>query len=146
MADYYLYLWRATWFEALGLLCLGVFVVARLIWKAFTIHKQGSGRLGKLIIVLKVVGWFGILSTYLLMLHGVEPDWFAKAQWIQGEVQGKAMTQSSRTPYTIEIQSEIGPKTLVVDGLSYQELSPGQRVKMSYLPHRLEVVTCEILP
>lgn len=146
MTDYYLYLWKATWFESLGFFCLSFFVVARLIWKAYAIHKQGSARFRKFIVFLKGLGWLGILSAYILMLYLTEPDWFAKPLWIQGEVQGKSMTQSSQHPYTVEILSETGRKTLVLDGLSYRELSPGQRVKASYLPHRLEAVTCEILP
>lgn len=146
MADYYLYLWKATWIEALGLLSLTLFVLTRLIWKASTGYKQGLSRWGKSIILFKALGWLGILSAYLLMLYVTEPDWFAKPLWIQGEVQGKTMTQNSLRPYTVEIQAETGSKTLVVDGLSYQELTPGQRVKMSYLPNRLEVVTSEILP
>lgn len=146
MSDYYLYLWKATWFEALGFLSLSFFVVGRLIWKVSMLHKQSSGNFEKFVVFIKGLGWLGILSAYLLMIYVTEPDWLAKPLWIQGEVQGKTMTQSSLHPYTVEIQSEAGRRTLFVDGLSYQELDTGQRVKVSYLSHRLEVVTCEILP
>lgn len=146
MADYYLYIWKATWFEALSFLCLSIFIPARLIWKFHVRHKQGTGRFGLMLSLLQALGWIGVLSVYLLMLYRVEPDWFSRVQWLQGEVQGKSMTQSSLYPYTVEIQSESGLKTLVVDSLSFRELNPGQKVKMSYLPHRLEAVTCEILP
>lgn len=88
----------------------------------------------------------GVLVAYLLMLYSSEPDWFSKPQWIQGEVQGKVMTQSTLYPYTVEVRADSTFKTLIVDDFSYRALSPGQNVKMSYLPHRLEVVTCEILP
>jgi hypothetical protein len=146
MADYYQYLWKATWIEALGFLCLSIFVLARLIWKVHTRHKQGTGRYSLIISFFQAIAWIGVLCIYLLMLYRVEPDWFSRVQWLQGEVQGKSMTQSSLYPYTVEIQAESGSKTLVVDSLSFRELNPGQRVKMSYLPHRLEAVTCEILP
>ena len=146
MSDYYLYLWKVSWIEALGFVCLTLLILARLIWKAVVVYKQGSTHFRKFVVFLKGLGWIGILSAYLLMIYVTEPDWFAKPQWIQGEVQGKTMTQSSGHPYTVEIQSEVGSKTLSVDELSYQELDTGQNVKMSYLSHRLEVVTCEILP
>lgn len=146
MSDYYLYLWKATELEALSFLCLSFFVVARFTWKAIIIQKQGAARFGKFVVFIKGLGWLGILSAYLLMIYVTEPDWFAKPLWIQGEVQGKTMTQSTQHPYTVEIQSEAGNKVLFVDGFSYQEFDIGQSVKMSYLSHRLEVVTCEILP
>lgn len=149
MSDYYLYLGKATWIEVSGFLALCIFVLVRLAWKAWiarSIKKRKVGRLGTVALILKGLAWIGVLAAYLLMLYSSEPDWFSKPQWIQGEIQGKAMTQSSHYPYTVEVRADSMSITLVVDDFSYRALSPGQKVKMSYLPHRLEVVTCEILP
>ena len=145
MADYYIYLGKATWIEVLGFLVLFIFVLVRMIGRAWAVHKEGLGRWRKLGVLLKGIGWLGILSVYLFMLYAVEPDWFASPQWIVGEIQEKIMTESSVQPYIIKVKSEHESKNLSVDGFSYRELIPGQKVKMSYLPHRLEVVTCEIL-
>ena len=146
MADYYIYLWKATWIEGVGFLGLCLFVLVRMMWKVWNAHKQGLGRLVKLGVLFRGIGWLGVLSAYVLMLYVVEPDWFASPQWIVGEIQEKTMTESSLHPYTVEVKADFGSKTLIVDGFSYRELIPGQKVKMSYLPHRLEAVTCEILP
>jgi hypothetical protein len=145
MAEYYLYLWKATWVEVLGLALL-FFVVFMRIGRIRTSYRQGLGQWGKFVMILKGIGWLGIFSTYLLMFYVAEPDWFAKPHWVQGEILGKTMNQSSQYPYTLELQSEIDRINLFVDNLVYQEIKTGQRVKVSYLPHRREIVTCEILP
>lgn len=149
MPDYYGYLWKATWIESTGFLVLCLFVIARLGWKGWQVwkvYKEQGGRWRIIAFFLKGLGWAGILAVYLLMLYSSEPDWFSQPQWIQGEIQGKAMTQSSIHPYTVDVKTDNESITVMVDGLTYRELTPGQKVKMSILPHRLEVVTCEILP
>jgi hypothetical protein len=146
MADYYFYLWKATWPDVIGFLGICLFVLGRLLWKGWTKFKQGSRHREKLGFLFKGIGWLLILGIYLFMLYLGEPDWFANPQWIQGEIQGKAMLQSSQHSYSVEVKSEFESKILIVDERSYRELSPGQKVKIKYLPNRLQVVTCEILP
>lgn len=146
MADYYMFLWRATWIKVVGFLVLCLFVLVRMLWKTWSAHKRGLGRWGELGVLLKGMGWLGILSAYLLMLYKVEPDWFAGPRWIEGEIQEKTMIENSKYPYSIDIKTDSKSYTLLVDQLSYRELIPGQKAKISYLPYRLEVITCEILP
>lgn len=145
MLDYYLYLWQIAWFEALGFLALSLYIIVNLIWKTVDFHRQGWESFARLRFVFRIAAWIGVLSIYLIMLYRTEPDWFAKPQWVQGKVQGKSMNPSQTHPYMVEIQAETGYVALYIDGFVYQELNPGQQVKLSYLPHRLEAVNCEIL-
>lgn len=146
MGDYYHYLWKATWIEALSILLLGLFIVIRYIWKAYSKAQKGIKFTDKVVLVLKGLGWLLVYFAYLLMFNASEPDWFAKPVVVQGEIQGKSMEANSLHPYSVEVEWESGRETLLLDRYTYQELDPGQRVNVTFLPHRLQVISCEILP
>ena len=146
MGDYYHYLWKATWIEALGFMLLGLFVLIRYIWKIYSKAQKGVKLTDKLILVCKGLGWSLILATYLLVFRSSEPDWFAKPVQVQGEIQGKSMASDSRQPYSVEIEWDSGRETLHLDPYTYRELETGQRVNVTFLPYRLQVISCEILP
>lgn len=146
MGDYYQYLWKATWIEALGIVLLGLFILIRYIWKAYAKTQKGLKLKDKLILIFKGMGWILVYSTYLLIFNASEPDWFAKPIQVQGEIQGKSMTPDSHNPYSIEIEWDSGRETLLLDSYTYRELETGQRVNVTFLPNRLQVISCEILP
>ncbi len=146
MGEYYQYLWKTTWIEALGILLLGLFILIRTIWKVYTKAQKPLRRKDKLLLAGKGLGWLLIYGTYLLIFNASEPDWFAKPVQVQGEIQGKSMASDSRQPYSVEIEWDSGRETLHLDPYTYRELETGQRVNVTFLPYRLQVISCEILP
>ncbi|AGA70253.1 hypothetical protein Desdi_2841 [Desulfitobacterium dichloroeliminans LMG P-21439] len=146
MGEYYNYLWKATWIEALGILLLGIFILLRTIWKFYSVAQKEMKLTAKLLLVFRGFGWLTIFTAYLLMFQASEPDWFARPVVVQGGIQGKSMVSDTLHPYSVEIEWESGRETLHVDLYTYQALEPGKRVNMTFLPHRLEVIACEILP
>lgn len=146
MIEYYQYLWKATWIENLSIILLGLFIITRSIWKVYAKVQKGIKLTDKLLLTLRGLGWLIVFSAYLLIFHESEPDWFARPVQIQGEIISKGVSQNDLHPYSVEIGSESGKETLFLDHFTYYELRKGQRVNVSYLPHRLEVFTCEILP
>lgn len=145
MLDYYIYLWKTTWPEVLGLICLIPFIIARLIWKVVK-DLERYRRWGRLLIIPKAGFWLGILSSYLLMFYFANPDWFIPPKEVQGEIQGKYLTNSQGNPYSIQIKTGMDSLTLSVDYRTYKALNLGDKVKIKDLPNRLEVYQCEILP
>ncbi|WP_425806996.1 hypothetical protein ACHOLT_07675 [Desulfitobacterium sp. Sab5] len=145
MLDYYIYLWKITWPEVLGLIFLIPFVLARLIWKVGKDLKRYR-KWGRLLIIPKTGFWLGILSCYLLMFYFAIPDWFISPKEIQGEIQGKFLTDSQVKPYSIQVKAGSDPITLSVDYRTYKTLNLGDEVKIKELPNRLEVYQCEVLP
>lgn len=146
MGDYYQYLWKATWIEALGILFLGLFITIRYVWKVYSKAQKGIRFTDKLLLFIRGLGWLSVYFAYLLMFNASEPDWFAKPVHVQGEIQGKSMVPNSLHPYSVEVEWESGRETLLLDHYTYEELDPGQRVNVTFLPHRLQVISCEILP
>ncbi|MEL1134263.1 hypothetical protein AAC978_03680 [Desulfitobacterium sp. THU1] len=146
MGEYYSYLWKATWIEALGILLLGIFILIRYVWKFYFVAKKEMKLTTKLLLALRGFGWLFVYSVYLLMFQASEPDWFAKPVVVQGGIQGKSMVSDTLHPYSVEIEWESGRETLLVDLYTYQAIEPGHNVNMTFLPHRLEVITCKILP
>ena len=86
MGEYYQYLWKTTWIEALGILLLGLFILIRTIWKVYTKAQKPLRRKDKLLLAGKGLVWLLIYGTYLLIFNASEPDWFAKPVQVQGEI------------------------------------------------------------
>jgi|GEM_PF-823669 len=146
MSAYYQYLWKLTWMETLSIILIGVFILCRFIWKVNNKAHTGLKRWDKILLILKGLGWVLIYSVYLIIFHTHEPDWFSKPVQVQAEIQGKSILTDSHYPYSIEVEWESGKETLYTDAYTYNQLETGQVVNVTFLPHRLQVVTCEILP
>lgn len=122
-----------------------VFLLARLIVKVGRDLKHYK-KWGRLIIILRVGFWSGIAFSYLLMFGQTNPDWFTHPREIQGELQGKSLTNSQKNPYSIQVQEGTISVSLLVDYRTYRTLELGDQVKIKALPHYLEVYQCEVLP
>lgn len=146
MVNYYQYLWKTTWIEALGILVLGLFILIQYTWKVYAKAQNPLRPLDKWMLAFKGIGWLLIFGTYLLIFNTSEPDWFAKPVQVQGEIQGKSMVSNSLYPYNVEIEWDSGREVFHLDPYTYQELKTGQRVNVTFLPHRMQVISCEILP
>lgn len=145
MVNYYSYLWKMTWLEVVATGFVTVFILGRLVWKIVRDFKRYK-RWGRLVLLFRVGFWLGILGIYLLMFSLAEPDWLARPGELQGEVQGKSLTDSTLYPYSVELKAGAGPQSVWVDYRTFKTVNPGDRVKIEYLPNRLEVYRCEVLP
>ncbi|HVJ50141.1 hypothetical protein [Desulfitobacterium sp.] len=145
MLDYYIYLWKITWLDVLAVSSITIFIIARLLWKVGNDLKRYK-RWGRLLIIPRVGFWLGILGAYLLMFNLANPDWFDQPGVIQGEIQGKSLTNSSANPYSIQVKRGTEPLTLWVDYQTYKTLNIEDQVKIKALPNHLIVYQCEVLP
>lgn len=145
MRDYYTYLMKITWPEVIITSSIIIFLLARLIRKVRRDLKRYK-KWGRMLIILRVGFWVGIALAYLFMFGRAYPDWFSRPREIQGELQGKSLTNSQENPYSVQIQEGTMLLSLSVDYRTYKTLELGDQVKMTALPHRLEVYQCEILP
>lgn len=122
-----------------------VFLLARLIEKVrhdLIRYKKW----GRLIIILRVGFWSGIFVSYLLMFSLANPDWFSRPRAIQGELQGKSLTNSQESPYSLQVQEGTLTLSLGVDYRTYKTLELGDQVRIKALPNCLKVYQCEVLP
>lgn len=145
MFDYYSYLWKITWPEVIITSSIFVFIMARLIGKVRQDLKRYK-KWGRLLIILRVGFWSGILVSYLLMFNEDNPDWFARPLEVQGELQGKSLTNSQQNPYSLQVQEGTLLLSLGVDYRTYKTLNLGDKVRINALPNHLEVYQCEVLP
>lgn len=122
-----------------------VFLLARLV-KMLRHDLRRYKKWGRMLIILRVGFWTSIALSYILMFGQANPDWFTRPREIRGELQGKSLTNSQENPYSIQVQEGTLSVSLLVDYRTYKTLELGNQVKITALPHRLEVYQCEVLP
>ncbi|AHF08653.1 hypothetical protein [Desulfitobacterium metallireducens] len=145
MLNYYRYLWKISWPEVIMTSIISVFLLVRLIEKVRHDLKQYK-KWGRLFIILRVGFWSVILGAYLLMFSLDNPDWFEHPKEIQGELQGKSLSNSQDNPYSLQVQEGTQTLSLWVDYRTYKTVNLGDQVKIKVLPNCLEVYQCEVLP
>ncbi len=144
MKQYYSYLLSTTWPSVIVLFLIIVFVFSRLFVKVKTELASAFDLWTGLVLISKLILWLGVLMIYIKMFHVYHPDWFVRPGVIQAEVFGKS--HFSDQGYMLDVSNGFEQKSVYVDKLTYQTIQLGERVELLYLPYRMEVVRCEVLP
>ncbi|WP_088187714.1 hypothetical protein [Desulfosporosinus sp. FKA] len=144
MAAYYRYLWSATWPSLIGLFLIWGLVLGRLGWKFRYTWRFEHDALGFIVFGLKVLIWAGFLGVYTELLLLSQPDWFKQPGVIQGSVMGKAY-DSRLGAYVLEVGDNKKQQPFYIDHKAYEQIKLKDQVKLTYLPVRRDVVSCEVL-
>ncbi|WP_088228580.1 hypothetical protein [Desulfosporosinus sp. FKB] len=144
MAAYYRYLWSATWPNLIGLVLIWGVVLGRLGWKSRHTWRFEHDVLGFIVLGLKVLIWTGVLGIYTELLLLSQPDWFKQPGVMQGSVMGKVY-DSRLGAYVLEVGDKKKQQPFYIDQKAYGQIKLEDQVKLTYLPVRRDVVSCQVL-
>ena len=144
MAEYYLYLWSTTWPNVILLVCVFVFIIGRLVGKCSAIVRYARDAWGFMSLSVKVVILLAVLGAYTQLFIRTEPDWLSRPGSLQGQVASKTYDSVSRT-YNLGVRSGPTEGQFFIDKTAYDALNLNDKVKITYLPYRKDVIRCEQL-
>lgn len=144
MIDYYWYLWSTTWPNVIVLFLIWGVVLSRLSWKILKTWRYERDAWGFLLLSGKILTWVGVLLIYTVLFVSYQPDWLAQPGLFQGSVQGKAYDSGSGS-YVLDVSRGSEQKQFYVDQNVYMQIKVEDQVKLLYLPHRQDVIRCELV-